>query len=233
MPDRAAVFVGPGLLDKDLDEIDTGAIDIHPPIRRGDFIAAMEAGYQIIGIVDGEFYHQLAVSPKEILIGLRDGRQVVGGSSMGALRAAEMDVYGMQGVGEIYAWYRRGVVTRDDDVALLFASEDAGSYRAVTVPMVNVLWAVRELKRLDIMDANARRRLTSAARRLHWTGRNWGSICATAGLNDHDRETVKSWSRDPDNDLKRLDARQVIEHVTALVRRCRAPKTEPMEAVIS
>ena len=37
-----------------------------------------------------------------------------------ALRAAEMDVLGLEGVGQIYTWYRRGVVTRDDDVALMF-----------------------------------------------------------------------------------------------------------------
>jgi hypothetical protein len=99
MLDRAAVFVGPGLTEEDMSEIDTDLIDLHPPIRRGDLRDAMDAGYRIIAIIDGEFYQNLAVSPKEILVGLRDGRHIIGGSSMGALRAAEMDVYGMEGVG--------------------------------------------------------------------------------------------------------------------------------------
>ena len=37
----------------------------------------------------------------------------------GAVRAAELDRYGMEGVGEIYASYRDGWLTADADVALL------------------------------------------------------------------------------------------------------------------
>jgi hypothetical protein len=214
---RAAVFVGPGLTDEDVAEIDTSLIDLHPPIRRGDLIQAIDAGYRTIAIIDGEFYQSLAVSPKEILVGLRAGRHVIGGSSMGALRAAEMDVHGMVGVGQIYLWYRAGIVTRDDDVALLFGSPDIGSYRCTTVPMVNVLWAVREFKRLDLLPLPSRRRVTAAARRIHWADRNWPGICEAAGLNDDERETIRAWSRDPDHDLKRLDARLVVEQTTARV----------------
>jgi hypothetical protein len=212
------VFVGPGLTAEDIAEIDTGLIDLHPPIRRGDLIQAMDVGYHTIAIIDGEFYQSLAVSPKEILIGLRAGRHVIGGSSMGALRAAEMDVYGMTGVGQIYLWYRSGVVTRDDDVALLFGSPDIGSYRSTTVPMVNVLWAMREFKRLDLMSPPSRRRVTAASRRIHWSNRSWPGICETAGLTDDERETIRAWSRDPDHDLKRLDAKLVVEQTTARVR---------------
>ena len=217
MLDRAAVFVGPGLTEEDVSETDTDLIDFHPPIRRGDLRHAMDAGYRTIAIIDGEFYQNLAVSPKEILVGLRDGRRIIGGSSMGALRAAEMDVYGMEGVGQIYAWYRSGLVNRDDDVALMFGSFDVGSYRAVTVPMVNVLWAMSEFKRLNLMPSGSRRRVTAAARRIHWTNRNWPGICEGAGLNNHDREIVYTWSRNPDSDLKRIDARHVVAHTVARV----------------
>jgi TfuA protein len=214
---RAAVFVGPGLTDRDYDEIDTRLVDLHPPIRRGDVEQAMKAGYQVIAIIDGEFFHTLAVSPKEILVALRDRRRILGGSSMGALRAAEMDVYGMQGVGTIYHWFRNGTVTRDDDVALMFGSLDDRSYRTTTVPMVNVMWAVREFKRLEVMDAASRRRLSVAARRIHWADRTWTRVCDEAGLNDAERETIRVWSRDPDNDLKRIDSKLVVERATALI----------------
>jgi hypothetical protein len=224
MLDRAAVFVGPGLTEEDMSEIDTDLIDLHPPIRRGDLRDAMDAGYRIIAIIDGEFYQNLAVSPKEILVGLRDGRHIIGGSSMGALRAAEMDVYGMEGVGRIYAWYRRGIITRDDDVALMFGSCDVGSYRAVTVPMVNVVWAMSEFKRLNLMPSGSRRRVTATARRIHWASRNWPGICEGAGLNDNDREIVRTWSHNPDSDLKRIDARQVVAHTVVRVQSQREGK---------
>jgi hypothetical protein len=232
MADRAVLFVGPGLTDEDYGEIDADAIDLRPPIRRGDLIRAIDDGYRIVSIIDGEFYQALAVSPKEILIGLRAGLHIVGGSSMGALRAAEMDVYGMEGVGQIYAWYRNGVVTRDDDVALMFGSFDSGSYRATTVPMVNVLWAALEFKRLDLMPPSSRRRMTSAARRTHWADRNWSGICERAGLTVAEREIVRAWSRDPDHDRKRLDARLVVTKTADLARRQRdEPKVRTREAV--
>lgn len=216
--ERAAAFVGPGFTDRDFAEVDAAAIDMFPPIRRGDLDRAMKAGYQVIAIIDGEFFHTLAVSPKEILVALRDGRQILGGSSMGALRAAEMDVYGMQGIGQIYAWYRDGTVTRDDDVALMFGSLDDQCYRTTTVPMVNVMWAVREFRRLGLMSARARRRLSAAARRIHWTDRTWTRICDRAGLDDADRVIIREWTSDPDNDLKRMDSRLVIERAAEIIR---------------
>jgi hypothetical protein len=43
-----------------------------------------------------------AVGHREIISALKAGVCVVGGSSMGALRASELDSYGMIGVGRIY-----------------------------------------------------------------------------------------------------------------------------------
>jgi hypothetical protein len=220
MPEQAAVFVGPSLIDADFDGIDPG-LDLRPPIRRGDLGQAVKDGFRLIAIIDGEFYHTLAVSPKEILVALRDGVRILGGSSMGALRAAEMDMYGMVGVGVIYDWFRRNVVTRDDDVALMFGAVDDRSYRATTVPMVNVMWTVREFKRLDLMSAPSRRRLSLAARRIHWSERTWFAVCEQAGLEGPERDLVRTWTRDPDHDLKRLDSRLVIERTTALARAAR------------
>ena len=49
---------------------------------------------------------------------LDNGITVVGGSSMGALRASELDDLGMVGIGYVYKAYRTGAITSDDDVAL-------------------------------------------------------------------------------------------------------------------
>lgn len=217
MHERAAVFVGPGLTERDFAGIDRDALDVRRPIRRGDLARAVESGYRTIAIIDGEFYHTLTVSPKEILVALRGGVRILGGSSMGALRAAEMDVYGMQGVGRIYSWYHDGTVTRDDDVALMFGEIDEYSYRCTTVAMVNVMWAVREFKRLGLLPAAERRKLSNAARRIHWTARCWPEICARAGLGERDTAMVRQWAGEPENDLKRLDAKLVIERTTALL----------------
>jgi len=82
--------------------------DYRPPARRGDVLAAARDGADIICLIDGVFFQDSSVAHKEILEALQMGVRVIGASSMGALRAAEMDVYGMEGVGEIYRAYRSG-----------------------------------------------------------------------------------------------------------------------------
>jgi hypothetical protein len=44
---------------------------------------------------------------------------IVGASSMGALRAAELDSMGMVGIGTVYQYYRDGIIESDDDVAIV------------------------------------------------------------------------------------------------------------------
>ncbi len=75
------------------------------------------------------------MGPREILNALEGGIKVVGGSSMGALRASELDVYGMVGVGKIYRWYKEGAINSDDEVALVFHPETG---RALSEPLVNI-----------------------------------------------------------------------------------------------
>ena len=76
------------------------------------------------------------------------GVRVVGASSMGALRAAELDRFGMEGVGEVYAYYRDGWLTADADVALVHRDADDG-LPPLTWPLVNVraTWSPRSVRR--------------------------------------------------------------------------------------
>ena len=48
---------------------------------------------------------------------------MVGGASMGALRASELDDFGMIGVGRVYQDYRMGIIESDDDVAVVINPE--------------------------------------------------------------------------------------------------------------
>ena len=56
---------------------------------------------------------------------------------MGALRAAELHVFGMQGVGRIFEAYRDDSLEDDDEVAVLHAPEEAG-FLPLSEPMVNI-----------------------------------------------------------------------------------------------
>ena len=58
---------------------------------------------------------------KKIMHLIDSGVTVIGAASMGALRAAELDAYGMLGVGRIYQMYASGEICGDDEVATLLS----------------------------------------------------------------------------------------------------------------
>ncbi|MCI6930805.1 MAG: TfuA-like protein, partial [Methanobrevibacter boviskoreani] len=114
---RIIVFTGLSLSFDDASQILDA--DYRPPVKRGDIFKILkeEEKPDIIGIIDGQFHSAPAVAHKEIMEALNEGITVVGGSSMGALRASELDSLGMIGVGFVYNEYKNGNIKSDDDVA--------------------------------------------------------------------------------------------------------------------
>lgn len=144
--DRIVLFTGPSLhRDRAAALIEA---TILPPIRRGDLAQVAQQKPEIIGIIDGEFYQSLAVSPKEILPLLESGIAVYGASSMGALRAVELRNCGMIGVGRVFRLFRCGVLDADDDVALAYSPS---TYKAVSEPLVNTRYVLRAAVRRKLL----------------------------------------------------------------------------------
>ena len=120
----ACVFVGPTLPAHEIQKV-TDYVCL-PPVEQGDVYRAMARAPRAIGIIDGYFDGSPAVWHKEILFAMSRGVHVFGASSMGALRAAELSVFGMHGVGTIFEAYRDGTLEDDDEVALLHGPAEAG-----------------------------------------------------------------------------------------------------------
>jgi hypothetical protein len=132
---RPVVFLGPTLPhDEARPVLDA---EFLPPAAHGDVLRAALRRPQAIGIVDGVFEHVPSVWHKEVLFALSEGIHVYGAASMGALRAAELDRFGMRGIGEVYRAYAEGVVEDDDEVAVAHAGAEDG-FRAMSDPMVDV-----------------------------------------------------------------------------------------------
>lgn len=127
-----AIFLGPTLARADAQRILDA--DFLPPICRGD-LATLREHVRYVGIIDGEFFQSLSVSPKEVLAALRRGVSIFGSSSMGALRAAETHKFGTIGVGQIFRMFRDGILDADDEVALTY---ERGTYRKLSDPLVNL-----------------------------------------------------------------------------------------------
>lgn len=201
------VFLGPSMPVADARRVLDA--DYRPPIRRGD-LAALPAG-TVVGMIDGVFEQHLAVSPREVHEAILRGVRVIGGASMGALRAAE--VPGMLGVGLVFAWYRDGVIARDDEVALVF---DAERGNALSVPLVNVRFAIERLCRPGTVARAVGDRIIAAAAELPYHARSYRAILERAGLADRANATALIAMLEA-SDLKRQDAQVVLEAVEQVV----------------
>jgi len=161
---KTIVFSGPSIAEAEVHRL--AACTHAPPIKRGD-LAAVD-GYDVIVILDGEFGQNMSVSPKEILAVLESGKTVIGASSMGALRASELDRCGMIGVGWVYEYFRRGAVRRDADVALVYSPFD---YKPMTVPMVDVEYWMEQVFAAGLIRGKERAAVLKAARTLFFADR--------------------------------------------------------------
>ena len=141
------VFVGPSLSGIELDR----RLVRFGPALLGSIYLAVKAGYKVIGLIDGLFGNVPTVWHKEILYALEHGCVVCGSSSVGALRAAELHGYGMQGIGLCYRLYRAGLIADDDEVALLHG-DAAINYFHFSEPLINARLTLRRLRRRGFLN---------------------------------------------------------------------------------
>ncbi|NJO36122.1 MAG: hypothetical protein HC869_26785, partial [Rhodospirillales bacterium] len=146
-----------------------------PPAACGDVAKAVRGGAEAVGLIDGLFETAPAVWHKELLWALSKGATLLGSSSMGALRAAEMWPFGMKGVGVVYRLYRSGAIIDDDEVALLHGPPEAGCV-PLSEAMVNIRATLRRARRLQMITSEAERTIGRTAKSLHYKHRTLDRI---------------------------------------------------------
>jgi len=202
-------FVGPSIARPEAERLCPG-LDLRPPIRRGDLYRAREEGTWGFLIIDGVFMREDAVSPREVVDVLEDGALVVGAASMGALRAADCWPAGARGIGLIYRLYRVGVLASDEDVAVAIRPD--GSDAAVSLPLVNVRYAVSRAVRLRRLDRATARQIVSAAAAIYYPERTWPEVLRRVG--QFPPELLECCAR---FDLQREDAERALVAVKRLL----------------
>jgi TfuA protein len=211
---RIIVFLGPSLEREAAETI--LAAEYRPPAKRGDLLRAAGDGATIIGLIDGVFHQESAVAHREILAAIRKGVTVVGSSSMGALRAAEMDTLGMTGIGEVYRMYKSGELVSDDEVALVFDPESGFS---LSEPLVNIRFTLEEAERQGIVAARDHTALLAAAKSIFYPQRTYGRIVSEAGaaIDQETRERFLAWVKLHAVDQKRNDAVAALEYIRGII----------------
>jgi hypothetical protein len=210
-----AVFLGPSLPIVEARRL--LAARFLPPVQCGDIFRLRRLRPGAVAIIDGLFETTGAVWHKEILFALEDGIPVFGASSMGALRAAELEPFGMIGFGAIFQAYRDGVYTDDDEVALLHGPAEYG-YPPRSEAMVNIRATVAGAVDGGVIGHEAADRLIGCAKGVFYQERTLaGAIALAWGIGS---ETATRFQQFLDRggyvDQKREDARALLKHLAHL-----------------
>jgi TfuA protein len=215
---KTIVFSGPSIAEAEVHRLAAEASHA-PPIRRGD-LAGID-GYDIVVILDGEFGQNLSVSPKEILSVLARGKTVIGASSMGALRASELDRSGMIGVGWVYDRFRRSAIRRDADVALVYSAFD---FKPMTVPMVDIEYWMEQAAAAELIPHRENIILVKAARKIFFADRTVDRLMDSlrGAIGGDMLESLLAFSGGTIPSVKSIDAAEAVRLSASLAERVRA-----------
>lgn len=211
----AIIFAGPSLPPRW--RPDDARLDWRKPARQGDLYRAALERPAIIGVIDGYFESVPTVWHKEILWAMQTGIHVYGAASIGALRAAELDAFGMRGVGRIYEDFRDGVLEDDDEVAVLHGPEELG-YPPVTEAMVNIRATAEAAARAGIIDAALASRLADIGKALFYKERGYEAVLRAAiasGVPGDSLSRLAVWLKRGRADQKREDAEAMLAAIRA------------------
>ncbi len=217
------VFIGPTMDAADCREI----LDARylPPARYGDvYRAAITLEPRTIAIVDGYFNQVPSVWHKEILWAMHRGIRVYGAASMGALRAAELGDFGMQGVGTVFNAYREGrfppyedAFENDDEVAIVHGPATLG-YRCLSTALVDVRATLAAAARAGVIRGATRDALVELCRRRFYAERGYDTLFDDAreldGLST-ELEALKAWIPSHQVSVKRDDATRLLERLAS------------------
>ena len=207
MTSRLVVFLGPTLSHDDArDVLDA---EYRPPAAHGDVLRVALRRPKAIGLVDGVFERVPAVWHKEILFALSEGVHVYGAASMGALRAAELDAFGMRGVGTVYRAYADGVLEDDDEVAVAHAGTEHG-FRALSDAMVDVRATLAAAVGAGVIHEGTADGLVARIKSTFYAER---ALVAALDRADEEHELLRAWLPGGRVERKREDALELLRAI--------------------
>jgi len=220
----AYVFLGPSLpLEDARRELDVTYL---PPVAQGDIIRLIRRKPTVIGIIDGYFEGVPAVWHKEILFAMARGAHVLGASSMGAMRAAELHLFGMEGVGAVFEGFRDGRLEDDDEVAVTHGPAELG-YTPLSEAMVNIRRTLSDALGQDVISEPTRARLEELAKMFHYKDRTFANAIDLAreyGVARDELERFVGWLPTGRIDQKREDALALLRLLRQRLKAGIAPK---------
>ncbi|MCC3433968.1 MAG: hypothetical protein EAZ39_13710 [Oscillatoriales cyanobacterium] len=205
-----AVFLGPSLrIDEAKKILDA---NYYPPVRKGDIYRILPSGVETIILIDGVFHQKRPVWQREICAAINAGIKVYGASGVGALRAAELQAFGMKGCGKIFEWYRDGIIDGDDEIWLTYG-DASDNFRPISEPLVNIRYTLLNAVKDGCLATEQAEELVTFAKQLYYPDRSYQQLLKSPVLQQLSPVAfadITTYLMTKQVDLKKLDAIQVL-----------------------
>jgi len=210
------VFLGPSLkLTKARKIINA---EFKPPAKKGDFIKlSLMSDIRKIVLIDGVFLQEYPPTPIEVFQVIRKSNfKVYGASSIGALRAVELEKFGMEGIGKIFELYKKDIINSDDEIAVTFDSD----YNLISEAMIDIRYNFFLAWKHQIIDKETKQIMIKLAKRIYFPYRSYDNIIEKSlDLFPSRRKFIlkfKDYILSNRISLKELDAIRTLKYISSL-----------------
>jgi hypothetical protein len=190
-----------------------------PPVKQGDVLSWVYSEKpDVIAIIDGLIFSEMPVWHKEILYALDNQVAVYGASAMGALRAGELNTFGMKGIGQVYRQIEAQELEDDDEVLCSFRQEGEG-YRRLSEPMVNLRATFAHALEQHVIPSETYTALIAIAKGLYYPNRTFPAIFEQAvktGIPETTITPLQQFVADQYVDIQKRDAVELLQTLAQL-----------------
>ena len=216
---KPIIFLGPSLSPEKARKIFDA--DYRPPARKGDFLrlaADFAAVEMTVGFIDGVFLQDYPPTPIEVYhLARKNGVLLAGAASLGALRAVELEKFGMIGIGKIFQLYKMGKLDADDEVAVTFVSEEGGDYRLQSEAMIDIRYNLYLAHKKEVISEKAKSVLVKLAKEIYFPNRKYTYILEEAkNMYPVLESEINSFGRYIESNrksLKEMDAIRLVKYL--------------------
>jgi hypothetical protein len=170
-----------------------------------------------VGFVDGVFLQDYPPTPIEVYhLARKNGVLLAGAASLGALRAVELEKFGMVGIGKIFQLYKMGKLNADDEVAVTFASEE-GDYQLQSEAMIDIRYNLYLAHKKEVISEKAKSVLVQLAKEIYFPHRKYTYILEEAKnrypVLESEINSFGSYIRSNRKSLKEMDAIRLVKYL--------------------
>lgn len=215
---KPIVYLGPTLSrEKAIKILDA---DYRDPAKKGDFLMLSQDSDEkkYVGFIDGVFLHDYPPSPIEVYhLATRKNIELIGASSLGALRAVELEKFGMKGIGKIFQLYKNGIINADDEVAVTFTRENN---ILQSEAMIDIRFNLFLAYKKGIITNQTKKRIAKIAKNIYFPFRNYEDIIKLTQRQFpsiyNELESFRSYILKNRDSLKARDAIKLLKYLKTM-----------------